>query len=141
MKTIKKNKKYIRYRGSSILELMFVLPILLMITLGIIGFGMLFLRVNQITNAARHGARVAARYGDNTGIAEGEATLLLTNVGLDISNITIDVNDPGSVIGQAVTMTVKGEDLDFLKLHTLNMLYVPIPDDFTASVTMAKEGP
>jgi Flp pilus assembly protein TadG len=132
------SKNHIRNKGSSILELAFVLPILLMLTLGIIGFGFLFLRVQQITNAARHGARVAARYGDNSALAQSEASTLLTNVGL--MDITTNVNDSDS-ISEAITMTVTGEGLDVLNLHTLNMLKVPMPYDFTASVTMAKEGP
>ena len=34
-----------------------------------------------------------------------------------------------------------GTGLDFLNLDSLNILHVSMPDEFTASVTMAKEGP
>jgi hypothetical protein len=38
-------------------------------------------------------------------------------------------------------VTVRGTGLDILNLNSLSMLYVPMLDEFTASVTMAKEGP
>jgi len=139
MKAMKKiNKKHIRCRGTSILEAAFVLPILIMFTLAIMGFGWLFLRVQQVTNAARHGARVAVRWGDNSAVAKSEASFLLDDVGLEHDEPTVaDTND----IGNAVTVTVRGTGLDILNLNSLSMLYVPMLDEFTASVTMAKEGP
>ena len=141
MKAMKKiSKKHIRYRGTSILETAFVLPILILFTLAIMGFGWLFLRVQQVTNAARHGARVAIRYGaDEADVVEAVDGLL------DPVNLTHDVPSVGPAmdpnIGEAVTVTVRGTGLDILNLNSLNMLHVPMLDEFTMSVTMAKEGP
>jgi Flp pilus assembly protein TadG len=46
-------------RGSELIELALVLPILLVVLAGIVDFGFLFQRYEVITNAAREGARVA----------------------------------------------------------------------------------
>ncbi len=46
-------------RGSELIELALVLPILLVVLAGIVDFGFLFQRYEIITNAAREGARVA----------------------------------------------------------------------------------
>ena len=47
MKAMKKiSGKHVRYRGTSTLEAAFVLPILILMTLAIMGFGWLFLRVH-----------------------------------------------------------------------------------------------
>jgi hypothetical protein len=53
-------------RGAELIEFAVSLPVLLLIGLGIIDFGLLFRRYLVVTNAAREGARVAVLpgYGD-----------------------------------------------------------------------------
>jgi len=50
-----------RYRGLAIVETAIIFPILLLITLGAVHFGWLFLKAQQVTHAAREGARAAIR--------------------------------------------------------------------------------
>jgi hypothetical protein len=52
--------------GAELIEFALVLPLLLLVSLGIIDFGLLFQRYQVVTNAAREGARVAIlpSYGD-----------------------------------------------------------------------------
>jgi Flp pilus assembly protein TadG len=50
-------------RGAELIEFAITLPVLLLIGLGIIDFGLLFQRYEVITNAAREGARVAVLPG------------------------------------------------------------------------------
>jgi Flp pilus assembly protein TadG len=50
-------------RGSELIELALVLPILLVIIAAIVDFGFLFQRWEVVTNAAREGARVAVLNG------------------------------------------------------------------------------
>ena len=45
--------------GSEIIECALALPLLLMVALGIVDFGLLFQRYEVVTNAAHEGARVA----------------------------------------------------------------------------------
>jgi len=49
--------------GAELIEFAIALPVLLLIGLGIIDFGLLFQRYEVITNAAREGARVAVLPG------------------------------------------------------------------------------
>jgi len=49
-------------RGQSLVEMALVLPLLLLLVLGIIDFGRAFNNYIIITNAAREGARYAARF-------------------------------------------------------------------------------
>jgi Flp pilus assembly protein TadG len=46
-------------RGAELVEFALILPLLLLVLLGIMDFGLLFQRYEVITNAAREGARVA----------------------------------------------------------------------------------
>jgi len=136
MKTI---QKHIRYRGTVLVETAIVIVLLLMLTLGIMGFGYLFLRAQQVTTAARHGARIACVDGADP----GKVATVINNY-LDSQGITHDAPsiaiDP--TVGEPVTVTVKGTGLDILNLRDVPLFGTgSFPDSFTASVTMAKEGP
>ena len=48
--------------------------------------------------------------------------------------------DPNAV-GTPVIVTVTATEIDFLNLGTPGILHIPVPDTFTATVVMAKEGP
>jgi Flp pilus assembly protein TadG len=53
-------------RGSELLELAIVLPILLLVCAAIMDFGLMFQRYEVVTNAAREGARLASLPGGYT---------------------------------------------------------------------------
>ena len=69
-------------RGSQIIEAALVLPLLLLVVLGILDFGMLFWRYESVTNAAREGARVAILPGYSTTDVENRVEQYLTDAGL-----------------------------------------------------------
>lgn len=52
-------------RGAELIEFALVFPLLLLTTLGIIDFGLMFQRYEVLTNAAREGARVSVLPGYN----------------------------------------------------------------------------
>jgi len=60
-------------------------------------------------------------------------------VGLTYTGPIVDDIDPGT--GQPVKVTVTGTGLDILNLDEGGIFSIPDLDDFSASVTMAKEGP
>ena len=53
-------------RGAELIEFAFTFPLLLLVCLGIVDFGLLFQRYEVLTNAAREGARVAVLPGYDT---------------------------------------------------------------------------
>jgi Flp pilus assembly protein TadG len=127
------SRKVERYRGTVLVETAIVILLLLMVTLGIMAFGYLFLRAEQITNAARQGARLACVPNP------GDVATVIDNY---LTSQHIDHEFPsivqGTVAGKPVfTSTVKGTNLDIMHIAG----FLPIGDTFTASVTMAKEGP
>jgi hypothetical protein len=52
-----------RERGSVVLEMAFIMPLLLLIVAGIVDLGMLFWEQEVLTNACREGARAGSRAG------------------------------------------------------------------------------
>ena len=117
--------------------------VLVPLTLGVIQYSWLFLKAQQITNAARSGARVGIVGGD----IEGTVDTLMTAAHMEQSKsgYTVDYPDPNSVSpGFPVTVTVA---IDATNVATnvalINAPYfLPLPPNgLSASVTMAKEGP
>jgi Flp pilus assembly protein TadG len=68
--------------GAALIEFAIVLPLMLLVLLGTLDFGMLFQRYQVVTNAAREGARIAVlpSYGDED--VEARVTEFLTAAGL-----------------------------------------------------------
>jgi Flp pilus assembly protein TadG len=135
-------RKITRYRGLAIVETAIVISLLLVFTLAIVGFGLLFLRAQEITTAARHGARIAVTYGATEGQVTASIDSYLNTWQVNHST-TLSSIDPG--VGEPVTVIVKGSELDPMNLHDL---FIPgwwgkgmFPNTFTATVIMAKEGP
>ena len=97
-------------RGSQIVEGALVLPLLLLVVLGILDFGMLFWRFESVTNAAREGARVAVLQGYEEADVELRVEQFLTDAGLDpdAADITFEAPvgvDVGDGAGPCITMT------------------------------------
>jgi len=136
MKSLKSRRK-----GLATVEMAIVLPLLLMLVLGVIHYGWLFLKMQQITNAARSGARVAIR-ANVTDPAEVQAAVTSALANAGIGAVVVPVITPGIDIGTGEELTVK---LTVPKttpgISLINATFLPTPANLVASVTMAKEGP
>lgn len=75
-------------RGAELIEFALVLPLMLLVLLGIIDFGLLFQRYFVVTNAAREGARVAVLPGYEEPDVIARVTQFLTAGGLTETAIT-----------------------------------------------------
>jgi Flp pilus assembly protein TadG len=119
------------------------MPIMLLVTFGAIKYGWLFLRAQQITNAARYGARVAIRADANAVDVTTAITNLMTAAGMVDSGYSVTITFEGGIpledleMGKAVTVevTVPSANIDIM-----NVPLFPDVGDIGASVTMAKEG-
>jgi len=163
---IVRKRKESRSRGAAAVEVALVLPVLLLVTFGAIRYGWFFLKLQQITNAARCGARTAILYrtvhvdelhGDVVAIIStwlGPDGAKIIEAGENIEDdeglkvtFTIKDNDGNTStdVGSAkaqdkITVTIKvlAADVDILPMG----LFKFEPDDWKlgASVTMSKEG-
>jgi len=124
-----------RFKGLAIVETAIVLPLLLLLTFGVIQYSWLFLKAQQITNAARSGARVAVRYG----AIPDDVTLAVTNA-LLTTGVTVKFDPfPAINLGVGEEITVRLTSTSSVRL--LDISFLPTPTELHASVTMAKEGP
>ncbi|MFC1792086.1 TadE/TadG family type IV pilus assembly protein [Planctomycetota bacterium] len=150
-----RRQKENRRRGTAAVEAALVMPVLMLITFGAIRYGWLFLKAQQITNAARYGARVAIRADATTQDVLDSISALLGPTGAKIIEtgdpvpVTFKVNnvasgniDPASNVGDSITVTISVPvaDIDIMPLGVFYKIVDPDPFIIGASVTMAKEG-
>jgi len=134
-------KQALRRRGVATVEMALVLPLLLMLTFGMIEYGWMFLKSQQVTNAARQGARIAARADATTIDTVTSIATTMEDAGLAASGYQVNVT-PGDVAslesGQLLTVAVS---VPYGNVRLLAMPLIPTPGSLQASTTMAKEGP
>lgn len=110
-------------RGQALVETALVLPIILLILLGIIDFGLMFNNYLVVSNASREGARTAA-----VGATDSEITSLVANVAatLDVSKITVTITPSQSLRkkGDEVVVTV---DYDYNMITPIISSIIPGP--------------
>ncbi|MHC4438915.1 MAG: TadE/TadG family type IV pilus assembly protein [Planctomycetota bacterium] len=132
-----RRRKESRHRGAAAAEAALVLPLLLLVTFGAIKYGWLFLKAQQITNAARNGARMAAMPDVLDPNVKASVINLLATTNIDANDNDIDIN-PVTVSGRLavnVTVTIPSRKVDLLRIPLF-----PNVGDLSASITMAEEG-
>ncbi|WP_275411822.1 TadE/TadG family type IV pilus assembly protein [Winogradskya humida] len=90
-------------RGAAAVEMAIVLPLLLLIVLGIIEFGIGWNRQLNLTEAAHEGARVAALNGDQAAVAQTVNRILgvsadNTQVDMSVSACALDGTDDTATV-------------------------------------------
>ena len=129
-----------RYRGAALAEAAIVMSLLMMVTLGAIEYGWLFLKAQEITNAARQAARVAILPDEGAPArASSLITTVLGNAGLADATVTWTWGAiPGDPEGrQEVTVHVV---LPTASHRIVNATFLPVPATIGCRVTMAQEG-
>jgi hypothetical protein len=81
-------------RGQELVEFALILPVLLLITIGVLECGLLAYQYNTIGNAAREGARVGVVCTNNDAAIEAATRAMTT--GLNPSNLHIAIDPPGN---------------------------------------------
>jgi Flp pilus assembly protein TadG len=133
------------HRGTSVVELALAMTLLLYVVLGAVEYGYLFLRQQQITNAARQGARLAATPDATSTTVGSQIDTLMTAYGMPkgtyhyTTTLTPTNIQPGT--GNTLTVQISINYAGKNNLAIVNSSLCPIPATLTAAVTMEKEGP
>ncbi len=130
-----------RYRGVALAEAAIVLSLLMMLTLGALEYGWLFINAQQVTNAARQGARIAILPDDG---AVARATLsisqLLANAGLADDDPVVSVSDPATALPNGTLVRTVRVTVSTAHLRLTHWDLLPVPERIGCVVTMAQEG-
>ena len=123
------------------METAIVLQLLIVLMLGLLEYGLLLWRAQQISNAARHGARIAVLPDATNTDVQTAVAALMTSAGFTAGQYTLAISpadvstvDAGQTI--QVSITVAGTDAAYIQVPL-----VPVPANIRGRVTMAKEGP
>ncbi|MCH8851752.1 MAG: pilus assembly protein [Planctomycetes bacterium] len=140
--------KYKRRRGTAAVEAALMMPLVVLMTFALIKFGWLYVKVQQINNAARHGARVAVRADSDNGTVQTEIDALMANVWPSGAGAPPDgwytvTFEPGDVDGLAkgtiITISIE-TNYSGTPLDIMPMPLVPVPGSIGGTASMAKEG-
>ena len=137
MATLKMRKSG-RKKGILTVEAALIFPFLLMLTFGAIHYGWLFMRANQITDAARRGVRVAICPDATAADVAYTVANAMSSAGISVYDMSS--SGVGVSVGEEITvrLTVLTANPE---IGLVNIPLLPTPSHLRASVTMAKEGP
>ncbi len=131
-----------RGEGAAIVEMALILPLLLLLTFGVIEYGWLFLKAHETTNAARHGARIACRPDATNSQVVAEVSALMDTAGLGDSGYVVSISPADiSQMSSGETLTIKVEVPYEGNVELMSFPFIPVPSFIRASTSMAKEGP
>lgn len=100
-------------QGAALVEFAIVLPLLLLLLVGMIEFGLLFYNKQVLTNASREGARVGiARAGNISAIVDTYCRDRLINFG-GLNDVTTSIVGEGGAYNEDLVVTVE-YSYDFL---------------------------
>jgi Flp pilus assembly protein TadG len=125
-------------RASALVETAIVLPVLLILTLGLIEYGWVFYKISQLNMAARHGVRVAVRPDATATIVENAVKdMMLKECGLQSDKFTLTYTPIAVTLGQPITVHIS---VNYSVLSLTGTGFLPLPDKLQGRGTMVKEG-
>ena len=131
--------KHTSRRGLAMVEAALLLPLLLTILIGLLEYGWLFFKFQQVNGAARHGTRIGVTEPATQAQVQAAISQMMTNAGLQASGYTVTFSaDPASLLpGQLLTTTVT---IPYSNIELIGFPLIPIPANLNGSTSMVKEG-
>lgn len=126
-----------KQHGLATIEMALILPLLLLLVFGVIEYGWLFFKNQQIAAAARTACRYAITQPATNAGTDAKIAALMTQAKLGSSGYTFDPNDCEVLSGTFVTVTIK---VPYANID-LTGFPLPKPTELVGETTMAKEGP
>lgn len=125
-------------KGLMLVEAALTLPLLLLLVFGVMEYSWAFLNFQHVTNAARQGARVAARADSMSADVTREVQAVLNSQGITVYTLAISPGDVSALDpGDPITVTVT---VPYANLSLTGFSLLPLPGNLRSSITMAKEG-
>ena len=127
-------------RGTTLVEMALALLLLMLLTLGVIEYGWLFLKQQQLTNTARQAARIAATADATNTTVTSQITALMSSYGMGSTGYTTAFSPTdlsAAARGSSVSVQVQ---VTYSRLTITNFRLLPMPTTLTATVAMQKEG-
>jgi Flp pilus assembly protein TadG len=116
------------------------LPLFLLL-IGLIDYGWILLKVQQINQAARAGVRAGITAGATEAKVRDVVNVSMSAAGLPVYELQVSPSDLAAApAGSAITVRV-AVNTNAAGIHLTGSGLIPVPPQLRASATMAKEGP
>lgn len=116
------------------------MPLLLLLLLGMVEYGHLFLRAQDLQAATATGARQSALSTSTTASVEAAIELSLTAAGIASGSYEVQLSPPevsDASPGSLITVTVT---LDYSQISITEASFIPTPEELESNVTITREG-
>ena len=136
-------KKIQEHQGIATLEFALILPVLALLVMGIIDFGLLMTSRASMVNASREGARAGILLTDPLPTESDIVSVVQNSLvkagwdSADIGNTTVTVTGPGGTTGTDVTVQLSTTHSFFVASKLIPSLQGPYP--LSATTTMKHE--
>ncbi len=127
-------------RGLSVIEAAIVFPLLLLFLIGVIEYGWMMLKNQELKNASRHGARVGVREIATNAQVTTAIDQLMTAAAMNGSSyvVTLTPNDVSTVLpGNPITVRIT---VPYANVQLTGAPFLPKPVSLIEETTMIKEG-
>ncbi len=132
-----------RRRAMAVVEMALVLPLLLVLTIALLEYGWMFVKYQQVMQAARQGARTWARADGDTTKAGTAVDFVMNQGNMPLGTAAYSITyTPGSgtpATGTPVTVKVS-VPYGNVRLTNATQSFLPTPINLIGTVTMAREG-
>ena len=128
-----------RRTGGSLVEAALILPFLLVLLIGLLEYGWLFFKLQQINGAARHGARIGVTESATQAGVQAAVAQMLSDSGLATSGYGITFSADPAALAPGATLTVT-VDVPYANIELTGFPLVPVPATLVGETSMAKEG-
>lgn len=130
-----------RRSGLSAIEAALVLPIFFLLLFGLLEYGWMFLKSQQLNNAARNGVREGIVHGSTAADVTTRIDQLMLEADLQDSgySVVLTPNDPTTLApGELLTVTIT---VDYSSVELIGVPLIPVPTTIGGTTSMAREGP
>lgn len=120
-------------------ELALLLPLLLVLLLGLLEYGWLFFKLQQVNGAARHGARIGVTAAATQAQVQAAIDQMMTSASLQASGyqVTYSANPASLATGATFTVSVS---VPYANADLTGFPLLPVPANLVGSTSMVKEG-
>jgi Flp pilus assembly protein TadG len=123
-------------RSTVLVEAALLFPFLLFLTFALLEYGWILLKSEQLSNAARTGARIAVRSNATSTDVDNAVNSLMDSA--NITGFTITISPAvNSSADTTITVTIS---VPYSNIKLVGVPFVPVPTNLQAAVSMVKEG-
>ena len=128
-----------RRRGLALVETALILPLLMSLTLVLLEYGWVFIKIQQIHSAAREGARAGAVSGGTNGQVDDAVDVFMARAnmgGSSYSVTTVPSNVFNATRGSTIQVRV---EVDYDNVKLVDVPLIPLPTTLAGEFRVLKE--